>query len=158
MKEEDFMFIDLIENGAIEYAGLNEKGEAIVDGKDLRMCGCQFFVHPICWNTWLSNGKTEFDCPICRRAIIGKEVSEESVRRVRTHSFPYADESYSCCIEFPEMNTYRFMILVGVILIFSLFLFVGRFSALRLHVSPFDSPYYCFHSCAAYSCTCFVYS
>ena len=29
MKEEDFMFIDLIENGAIEYAGLNEKGEKI---------------------------------------------------------------------------------------------------------------------------------
>ncbi len=29
MKEEDFIFIDLIENGAIEYAGLNEDGEPI---------------------------------------------------------------------------------------------------------------------------------
>ena len=34
MKEEDFMFIDLIESGAIEYAGLNEKGEAIYNFTD----------------------------------------------------------------------------------------------------------------------------
>jgi hypothetical protein len=110
----------------------NEQGEAIMNGKDLRMCGCQFYVHPICWNTWLANGKTEFDCPICRRAVIGreKEISDETVRRVRTHSFPYADESYTCCIELPEMNTYRFLILVGVILIFSLFLFVGLIKSL----------------------------
>jgi hypothetical protein len=29
MKEEDFIFMDLIENGAIEYAGLNEDDEPI---------------------------------------------------------------------------------------------------------------------------------
>ena len=34
MKEEDFMFIDLIENGAIEYAGLNEEGEPIYNFTD----------------------------------------------------------------------------------------------------------------------------
>ena len=34
MKEEDFMFIDLIESGAIEYAGLNEEGEAIYNFTD----------------------------------------------------------------------------------------------------------------------------
>ena len=34
MKEEDFMFIDLIENGAIEYAGLNEEGEPVYNFTD----------------------------------------------------------------------------------------------------------------------------
>jgi hypothetical protein len=34
MKEEDFMFIDLIENGAIEFAGLNEDGEPIYNFTD----------------------------------------------------------------------------------------------------------------------------
>ena len=34
MKEEDFMFIDLIENGAIKFAGLNEDGEPIYNFTD----------------------------------------------------------------------------------------------------------------------------
>jgi hypothetical protein len=34
MKEEDFMFIDLIENGAIEYVGLNEEGEPVYNFTD----------------------------------------------------------------------------------------------------------------------------
>jgi hypothetical protein len=29
MEQEDFIFMDLIENGAIEYAGLNEDGEPV---------------------------------------------------------------------------------------------------------------------------------
>jgi hypothetical protein len=34
MKEEDLIFIDLVEQGAIEYAGLNEEGEAIYNFTD----------------------------------------------------------------------------------------------------------------------------
>lgn len=29
MEQEDFIFMDLIENGAIEYAGINEEGEPV---------------------------------------------------------------------------------------------------------------------------------
>lgn len=44
----------------------NDKEEPLVDSRLLRTCGCKFFVHPACWNEWLK-GKTDYDCPICRR-------------------------------------------------------------------------------------------
>lgn len=47
----------------------NEKGEPLVSSKLLRTCGCKFFVHPDCWNQWMK-GKTDFDCPICRKASV----------------------------------------------------------------------------------------
>jgi len=34
MEQEDFIFMNLIENGAIEYAGLNEEGEPIYNFTD----------------------------------------------------------------------------------------------------------------------------
>jgi hypothetical protein len=34
MREEDLIFIDLVEQGAIEYVGLNEEGEAIYNFTD----------------------------------------------------------------------------------------------------------------------------
>ena len=45
---------------------LNEKKEPLVDSSMLRTCGCQFKVHPECWNLWMKN-KTDYDCPICRK-------------------------------------------------------------------------------------------
>jgi len=41
-------------------------GEPLVDSKLLRSCGCQFSVHPACWNEWMK-GKSDYDCPICRK-------------------------------------------------------------------------------------------
>lgn len=43
-----------------------ENGEPLVDSKILRNCGCNFAVHPACWNAWLK-GKSDYDCPICRK-------------------------------------------------------------------------------------------
>lgn len=40
--------------------------EPLVDSKLLRNCGCQFSVHPACWNQWMK-GKSDYDCPICRK-------------------------------------------------------------------------------------------
>lgn len=45
---------------------LNEKEEPLVDSILLRTCGCQFKVHPACWNEWMKD-KTDYDCPICRK-------------------------------------------------------------------------------------------
>ena len=45
---------------------VNEKGEPLVDSKLLRNCGCQFQVHPVCWNEWIKE-KSDYDCPICRK-------------------------------------------------------------------------------------------
>jgi hypothetical protein len=45
---------------------LNEKKEPLVDSSMLRTCGCQFKVHPECWNLWMKD-KTDYDCPICRK-------------------------------------------------------------------------------------------
>lgn len=47
----------------------NEKNEPVVHGKLLRTCGCKFMVHPTCWNEWMK-GKSDFDCPICRKDSI----------------------------------------------------------------------------------------
>ena len=83
----------------------NDVGEPLVDGRMLRRCGCAFHVHPICWNSWLSSGKYDFDCPICRRASLHIIVPDEDVpplARIRAQSFPYADETYICCCEIPE--------------------------------------------------------
>ena len=44
-------------------------GEPLVMSQLLRTCGCKFMVHPQCWNAWM-NGKTDFDCPICRKASV----------------------------------------------------------------------------------------
>lgn len=44
----------------------HESGEPLVDSKLLRNCGCNFSVHPTCWNLWLKD-KSDYDCPICRK-------------------------------------------------------------------------------------------
>ena len=83
----------------------NEIGEPLVDGKMLRKCGCLFHVHPACWNNWLASGKDEFDCPICRRTMITVVIPDENsppLTRARALSFPYADQSFCCCIEIPN--------------------------------------------------------
>jgi E3 ubiquitin-protein ligase DOA10 len=43
-----------------------EEGEPLVDSKLLRNCGCNFAVHPACWNEWMKD-KSDYDCPICRK-------------------------------------------------------------------------------------------
>ena len=48
----------------LEILSLNQ--EPLVDSSLLRTCGCQFKVHPACWNEWM-NGKSDYDCPICRK-------------------------------------------------------------------------------------------
>lgn len=53
---------------------INEKGEPLVDSSLLRTCGCQFKVHPACWNVWMVD-KTEYDCPICRKKSLGQAKS-----------------------------------------------------------------------------------
>lgn len=43
--------------------------EPVVSSAMLRNCGCTFVVHPTCWNEYMK-GKTDFDCPICRKKSI----------------------------------------------------------------------------------------
>jgi len=97
----------------------NDLAEPLVDGKMLRRCGCAFHVHPACWNNWLSSGKSEFDCPICRRASISITIPDHltpPLTRVRTQSFPYADESFNCCCDIPD--TYiQYTIFIGLVAI-----------------------------------------
>ena len=96
---------------------INEIGEPLIDGRMLRKCGCVFHVHPSCWNKWLSSGKSEFDCPICRRASITITIPDEPpLTRVRTQSFPYADESYICCCDIPDKYII-YLILAGILMI-----------------------------------------
>lgn len=47
----------------------NELAEPVVSSKLLRTCGCQFVVHPHCWNEWMKD-KSDYDCPICRKKSI----------------------------------------------------------------------------------------
>ena len=37
----------------------------LVDSAILRSCGCKFSVHAPCWNEWMKQGKSDYDCPIC---------------------------------------------------------------------------------------------
>jgi len=37
----------------------------LVDSAILRSCGCKFHVHAPCWNEWIKEGKSDYDCPIC---------------------------------------------------------------------------------------------
>jgi hypothetical protein len=37
----------------------------LIDSSILRSCGCKFHVHAPCWNEWLKEGKSDYDCPIC---------------------------------------------------------------------------------------------
>lgn len=41
----------------------------LIESSVLRTCGCRFHVHSDCWNQWMK-GKTEFDCPICRKSSL----------------------------------------------------------------------------------------
>lgn len=50
---------------------LKDGVEPLVSSKILRTCGCKFMVHPSCWNAWM-NGKSDFDCPICRKASLSR--------------------------------------------------------------------------------------
>jgi hypothetical protein len=64
--------------------------EPLVDSKLLRNCGCRFSVHPVCWNLWLQ-GKSDFDCPICRRESVKK--INISPNPVLAHAVAYENES-----------------------------------------------------------------
>jgi hypothetical protein len=37
----------------------------LIDSSILRSCGCKFNVHAPCWNEWLKQDKSDYDCPIC---------------------------------------------------------------------------------------------
>ncbi len=37
----------------------------LIDSAILRSCGCKFSVHAPCWNEWIKEGKSDYDCPIC---------------------------------------------------------------------------------------------
>jgi E3 ubiquitin-protein ligase DOA10 len=37
----------------------------LIDSAVLRSCGCKFSVHAPCWNEWIKQGKSDYDCPIC---------------------------------------------------------------------------------------------
>ncbi len=50
---------------------LKDGVEPLVSSVVLRTCGCKFMVHPSCWNAWM-NGKSDFDCPICRKASLAR--------------------------------------------------------------------------------------
>jgi len=64
----------------------DNKGHApLVDSKLLRRCGCRFFVHPDCWNTWMKE-KTEFDCPICHRESIKLNIRPTPTLEFEAHS------------------------------------------------------------------------
>jgi len=107
MSHSDNSLSDLSQNDPTCFICLElttEMNEPLINGTLLRSCGCHFLVHPSCWNKWLLSGKEEYDCPICRRAIIRVIVKEddEPVRRIRAESFPYADESFVCCCDLPE--------------------------------------------------------
>ena len=39
----------------------------LVDSQLLRSCGCKFSVHAPCWNEWIKEGKSDYDCPICKK-------------------------------------------------------------------------------------------
>ena len=56
----------------------HESGEPLVDSSLLRTCGCQFKVHPVCWNQWMKD-KTDWDCPICRKKSVTNHKSPTPV-------------------------------------------------------------------------------
>jgi len=64
--EENACFICLDE--------MNDRQEPLVDSTLLRTCGCRFKVHPACWNEWM-RGKTDYDCPICRKKSLSMDKS-----------------------------------------------------------------------------------
>jgi len=39
----------------------------LIDSAILRSCGCKFSVHAPCWNEWIKEGKSDYDCPICKK-------------------------------------------------------------------------------------------
>ena len=38
----------------------------LVQSSLLRSCGCKFYTHTECWNTWLKD-KSDYDCPYCSK-------------------------------------------------------------------------------------------
>ena len=75
----------------------NDKGEPLVSSKLLRTCGCKFFVHPECWNRWMK-GKTDFDCPICRKGSLRINIPPNPVLMIEIPREPRRMCSkFSCC-------------------------------------------------------------
>jgi len=46
-----------------------DEEDPLIESSMLRTCGCRFHVHSHCWDQWMK-GKTEFDCPICRKSSL----------------------------------------------------------------------------------------
>lgn len=81
-------------------------GEPLVTSQLLRTCGCKFMVHPQCWNAWM-NGKTDFDCPICRKS---------SVTRISVLPNPVMYMANEVIIEERRRGRYKTWIFVGILL------------------------------------------
>jgi hypothetical protein len=64
-----------------DQAGYNP----LVHSQVLRNCGCRFHVHPDCWNEWIK-GKTDYDCPICRKDSIKLNIVPNPVLEFQAHS------------------------------------------------------------------------
>lgn len=41
----------------------------LIQSSLLRSCGCKFYTHTECWNTWRKD-KSDFDCPYCSKRTL----------------------------------------------------------------------------------------
>jgi E3 ubiquitin-protein ligase DOA10 len=93
----------------------------LIDSAILRSCGCKFHVHAPCWNEWIKEGKSDYDCPICGKrslhmgltltAPFQVEVVPEPVTTVKQLKF-----SKKCLFTFVGITILIFIVLIFLML------------------------------------------
>ena len=94
----------------------------LVDSQLLRSCGCKFSVHAPCWNEWIKEGKSDYDCPICKKRSLHmglvlsapfqlQEVIPEPVPTVKQLKF-----SKKCLFSFVGITILIFIVVVLLML------------------------------------------
>lgn len=94
-----------------DQAGFNP----LVSSELLRSCGCRFFVHPPCWNSWMKD-KTHYDCPICHRASVKVNVAPNPMIPFHTEASESNNSSKFLCIALILGATAAGIIITAIVL------------------------------------------
>jgi len=90
----------------------------LIDSAILRSCGCKFHVHAPCWNEWIKEGKSDYDCPICGKRSLHMGLTLTAPFQVEEVPEPVSTVKQ---LKFSKKCLYTFIgitILIFIVLIF----------------------------------------
>jgi hypothetical protein len=92
---------------------------ALIDSSLLRSCGCKFYTHAECWNTWRRD-KSDYDCPYCSKRSLHLSLPMTAPFQQDYTAYIYSEKKRSCW-------SWKKFILVSIVIGVSIAFFLAFF-------------------------------